>query len=78
MADLQSHSQYDIVDCLKNQARAHSSHVNVNAGMTVYIVPSSRVQAAFGAGKFGVQFTATEDMHKEDNTSCTWTTEETV
>ena len=51
---LQSSSAHDILDCVRNQAWAHSSNPSrVRKGWTVYVVPNNSVQEKYGIGEIG-------------------------
>ena len=73
---LQSSSAHDILDCIRNQAWAHSSNPSrVRKGWTVYIVPSNPVQSLYMNGAIGVKFTAAADVYTDINNEFVWASE---
>jgi len=72
---LQSNTMRDIPDCVRNGGWAHSSSALIKKGMKVFIIPSNKVEAEYGSAALGVSFTATEDMHKDNDNKFVWASE---
>ena len=78
---LQSNNQHDILDCVKNEAWAHTmTPLKIKAGSKIYIIPSNSVQMEYGVGAIGVRYTATSEAYKDtkEASELKWTSEKTL